>query len=155
MINGQVADGIGATVDGVTSSMETWVAETDLDTAAGTVVAGTVAGQRWKWTAAAGGDPLVEQETVWRMHRDAAPDWPEGDWSITIRGEPDMHLSLPHRWNRNVLGSTAAHAINAVPFLVDCEPGVKTFLDLPMITGRGTAFGRVGSGAASGSTLGT
>jgi hypothetical protein len=83
------------------------------------------------------GRPLVEQETVWRMHSRAAPDWPDGDWSITIHGDPEMSLSLPHRWNRDVLGSTAAHAINAVPYLVEAEPGVTTFLDLPIVAGRG------------------
>ncbi|MGE5210896.1 MAG: dihydrodipicolinate reductase [Acidobacteriota bacterium] len=132
-----VADGIDAPVDEITSEMETWVTDRDLATAAGTVAAGTVAGQRWQWRAMAGGDALVHQETVWRMHRDVAPDWPEGDWSIRISGEPEMHLSLPHSWNRDVLGSTAAHAINAIPYLVEAGHGVKTFLDLPLIAGRG------------------
>ena len=137
-----VADGIGAPVDGVDSEMQTWVADRDLATAAGTVAAGTVAGQRWHWRASADGRVLVQQETVWRMHRDAAPDWPVGDWSIRLVGEPEMQLSLPHSWNRDVLGSTAAHAINAIPYLIDAGPGVKTFLDLPLIAGRGSAFGR-------------
>jgi hypothetical protein len=76
------------------------------------------------------------------MHADAAPEWPVGDWSIHIAGEPAMQLTLPHRWNRDVLGSTAAHAINAIPYLLEAGPGVKTFLDLPLIAGRGTAFRR-------------
>jgi hypothetical protein len=133
-----VADGIHAVVDEVTSELETWVTEHDLETAAGTVAAGTVAGQRWQWRAMADGRSLVHQETVWRMHADVAPEWPTGDWSIHISGQPDMHLSLPHSWNRDVLGSTAAHAINAVPYVVEAGPGVKTFLDLPLIAGRGS-----------------
>lgn len=137
-----VADGIGATVDEVTSEMEPWVTDHDLVTAAGLVAAGTVAGQRWSWTAMVGGRPLVRQETTWRMHADVAPEWPTGDWSVHISGEPEMHVSLPHRWNRDVLASTAAHAINAVPYLVEATPGVRTFLDLPMIAGRGSAFRR-------------
>jgi hypothetical protein len=137
-----VADGIGAQVDDVVSEMETWIATGDLRTAAGPITAGTVAGQRWQWTAVVDGRPLVHQETVWRMHRDAAPDWPQGDWSIRITGEPDMQLTLPHSWNRDVLGSTAAHAINAIPYVVNAGPGVKTFLDLPMIAGRGSAWTR-------------
>lgn len=135
-----VADGLHAHIDDVTSDMETWVADRDLTTAAGTVAAGTVAGQRWQWHAMVGGRSLVHQETVWRMHEDAAPDWPTGHWSIKISGDPEMHLSLPHGWNRDVLGSTAAHAINAVPYVVEAAPGVKTFLDLPLVAGRGAAF---------------
>ena len=136
-----VADGIGAPVDNVTSEMVTWVTPDDLETAAGTVAAGTVAGQRWTWAALVGDHRMVTQETVWRMHADAAPDWPHGDWSITISGDPDMHVSLPHGWNRNVLGSTGAHAINAIPYLVEAGPGVKTFLDLPVIAGMGAYRG--------------
>ena len=133
-----VAVGLGAGegIDEVTSEMVTWLADTDLDTASGVVSAGTVAGQRWRWAAIVGGEPLVEQETVWRMHADAAPEWPVGDWSIRIDGDPRMKLSLPHSWNRDVLGSTAAHALNAIPAVVAAPPGIATFLDLPMITGR-------------------
>ena len=137
-----VADGIDAHVDEVTSDMETWIATDDLPTAAGTIAAGTVAGQHWQWKAMVDGRALVHQETVWRMHRDAAPDWPIGDWSIRITGDPEMHVTLPHSWNRDVLGSTAAHAINAIPYVVAAGVGVKTFLDLPMIAGRGAAFRR-------------
>jgi hypothetical protein len=137
-----VADGLGASIDGIDSEMITWIADRSYDTAAGPVGEGTVAGQRWQWRAMVGDEPLVHQETVWRMHGDAAPEWPEGDWSISIDGDPVMHLSLPHSWNRNVLGSTAAHAINAIPYLVEAGEtgaGVKTFLDLPLIAGRGAA----------------
>lgn len=137
-----VADGIDAHVDEVTSDMETWIAADDLRTAAGAVPAGTVAGQRWRWKAMVDGQVLVHQETVWRMHRDVAPEWPIGDWSIAIHGEPEMHVTLPHSWNPDVLGSTAAHAVNAIPYVVDAGVGVKTFLDLPMIAGRGAAFRR-------------
>ncbi len=133
-----VAVGLGAgdRIERVTSDMETWLADADLRTAAGVVAAGTVAGQRWRWAAIVDGTPLVEQETVWRMHVDAAPAWPVGDWSIRIDGDPRMHVSLPHSWNRDVLGSTAAHALNAIPAVVDAAPGIVTFLDLPMIVGR-------------------
>ena len=132
-----VAVGLGAgdRVDKVTSEMETWLADRDFETAAGLVAAGTVAGQRWRWTAIVGDESLTEQETVWRMHVEAAPEWPVGDWSIRIDGDPTMKISLPHSWNRDVLGSTAAHALNAIPYVVAARPGIATFLDLPIITG--------------------
>jgi hypothetical protein len=132
-----VAEGLGCDVDDVTSEMVTALADADHDTAAGPVRAGTVAGQRWQWAAMVGGRPLVEQETVWRMHRDVAPEWPTGDWSISIDGAPPMHVSLPEGWNRDVLGSTAAHAVNAIRYVRAAPPGIVTFLDLPMIAGRG------------------
>ena len=137
-----VAHGLGAEVDDVTSTMEVELAERDLDTAAGTVERGTVAGQRWQWAAVCGGRSIVEQETVWRMHDEVAPRWPTGDWSVVIDGEPPMRLSLPHGWHRDLLAGTAAHAVNAIPAVVAAPPGIATFLDLPMIAGRHGAAGR-------------
>jgi hypothetical protein len=137
-----VATGIGATTTDTTSHMETWLTDVDLDTAAGRVAAGTIAGQRYRWEAVVGDVPLVSQETVWRMHERAAPEWPVGDWSVRILGEPEMYVDLKHGWNRNVLASTAAHAINAVPYLIDHSPGVVTFLDLPIVAGRGALASR-------------
>jgi 2,4-diaminopentanoate dehydrogenase len=74
---------------------------------------------------------------VWRMHRDVAPGWPTGDWSISIDGEPPMRVSLPHGWNRDILASTAAHAVNAIPYVAAAAAGIVTFLDMPMVAGRG------------------
>ncbi len=137
-----VAHGLGVPTESTTSELETELAATDLATAAGTVPAGTIAGQRYRWAACVAGEELVRQETVWRMHDDVAPDWPRGDWSLAITGRPNMKLSLAHDWNHNILGSTAAHAINAVPYLLEREPGITTFLDLPIVAGRGAHFDR-------------
>lgn len=138
-----VATGLGVSTTRTSSARELWVTDIDLETAAGSVAAGTIAGQRYRWVAEVDDVPFVSQETVWRMHDRAAPDWPVGDWSVRILGEPEMFVELKHGWNRNVLASTAAHAINAVPYLMNAGPGVVTFLDLPIVAGRGalTPFG--------------
>ena len=137
-----VAAGLGVETTGTSAEQELRLADADLSTAAGLVPAGTVAGQRYRWAAMVGDDAVVHQETVWRMHSAVAPDWPEGHWSIDIVGQPDMRVELDHGWNRNVLGSTAAHAVNAVPYLLEAAPGVVTFLDLPTVAGRGAHFPR-------------
>lgn len=135
-----VAEGLGAHVDNVERTLDTVLAQDELPTAAGMVGVGTVAGQRWQWTAVVDGQPFVTQETVWRMHESVAPHWPVGDWSLRLHGEPRMRLSLPHGWNRDLLASTAAHAVNAVPDVVAAQPGVATFLNLPMVLGRRNAM---------------
>jgi hypothetical protein len=33
------------------------------------------------------------------------------------------------------------HAIHAIPLVCDAPPGIRTFLDLPMIIGRGAMAG--------------
>jgi hypothetical protein len=135
-----VAEGLGARVDRVERDLETLVAPQDLHAAAGVIRAGTVAAQRWRWQAFVGSTPFVEQETVWRIHRDMAPQWPVGDWSLRIEGEPRMELSLPHGWNRDLLASTAAHAVNAIGVVNAADPGIATFLELPMVLGRRSAM---------------
>ena len=32
---------------------------------------------------------------------------------------------------------TAMHAVNAIPYVCEAAPGIRTFLDLPLIAGRG------------------
>lgn len=135
-----VAEGLGAQVDTVERTLDTVLADQDLATAAGPLPAGTIAAQRWQWTAVVQGQAFVSQETVWRMHEVVAPDWPVGDWSLAIDGEPRMRLSLPHGWNRDLLASTAAHAVNAIPDVRAAKAGVATFLNLPMVLGRRSAM---------------
>lgn len=135
-----VAEGLGVEVDRVERRLETWLATSDLTTAAGVVATGTVAAQRWCWSAIAQETVVVEQETVWRMHADAADHWPVGDWSLVIEGSPPMRISLPHGWNRDLLASTAAHAVNAIGVVAAAPAGVATFLDLPMVLGRRSAM---------------
>jgi hypothetical protein len=99
---------------------------------------GTVAGQRWQWAAVAGGVHAVVHETVWRMHADVAPDWPTGSHSVTIQGTPRLHVEFPPSFMSGGLLATAAHAVNAIPAVCDAAPGVRTFLDLPLITAAGS-----------------
>lgn len=134
-----VADGIELHLDSIDETMDVELAPTDLETASGLVSKGTVAAQRWKWAGMKDGDTRIVHETVWRMHDSVAPDWPRGHHSITIEGKPRMHLDFQPGWNEDGLLATAMHALNAIPYVCDAEPGVKTLLDLPWIFGRGTA----------------
>ena len=52
-----------------------------------------------------------------------------------------MFLDFGDQWNDDVLLSTAVHAVNAIPFVCEAEPGIRTLLDLPMITARGGVRG--------------
>jgi hypothetical protein len=129
------ADGMGLGVTEVVSTQELAIAEQDLETAAGTVRKGTVAGQHWRWAGLADGEERMVHETVWRMHNSVAPEWPTGDLSITFKGSPDMHIELPADFGFMTDGllATAMHAVNAIPYVVDAAPGIQTFLDLPWI----------------------
>jgi hypothetical protein len=63
-------------------------------------------------------------------------------WRIRIEGDVNLivDIGFPEGMTQdeNVamgLSTTAFHCVNAVPFVCEAEnPGIKTFLDLPMIT---------------------
>lgn len=130
------ADGIGLGVEEVSSSQALALAESDLETAAGIVRRGTVAGQHWRWSGVdANGNGRMVHETVWRMHRDVAPDWPVGKHSIRFTGSPEMYLEFEpdFAWMSDSFTGTAMHAVNAIPYVVEAPAGIRTFLDLPWI----------------------
>ena len=131
-----VADGLGLALDGVVDEMEIATAGEALETAAGVVERGTVAGQRWCWTGRVAGADRIVHETVWRMHEDVAPDWPRGNHSVTIEGSPRMSIELGPAWVNDGLLATAMHAVNAIPQVCAAGPGIKTLLDLLAIRWR-------------------
>jgi hypothetical protein len=53
-----------------------------------------------------------------------------------IEGTPRISISLEANWISDGLLATAAHAVNAIPYVCAAPPGVRTFLDLPWIVGR-------------------
>ena len=130
-----VADGLDMGVTEVVSTIETELAKADLEVAAGTVRAGTVAGQHWRWSGLAGGEEVIAHETVWRIHPDVAPDWADGSNLITFAGKPNINFEIERDFGfmDNAGVATGAHAMNAIPYVVQAGPGIKTFLDLPWI----------------------
>lgn len=125
-----LADGIGMPLDDVVAEMEVAEAPSDLETASGLVKAGTVAGQHWLWRVVQGGETRIVHETVWRMHESVAPSWSRGPNSVTLEGEPRIHLDIAADWVSDGLLATAMHAVNAVPAVCAAPPGIRTLLDL-------------------------
>lgn len=132
-----VADGLGIPLDDIKAKTTRILAESDLETAAGLVKKGTVAGQHWEWSGMVGRRKVIRHETVWRMHESVAPHWARGNHSVTIRGEPNMRIDMRPDWIDGGLLSTAMHAVNAIPYVCAAEPGIRTLLDLPWMMGRG------------------
>lgn len=134
-----IADCLGVELDEITATTEQAYAESDLAPAAGAVLTGTVAGQHWEWAGMRNGKKLIVHETIWRVHASVAPQWPTGDHSVVIEGQPRMKIELGSRWINDGLLATGMHAVNAIPYVCDASPGVKTLLDLPWILGQQTA----------------
>jgi hypothetical protein len=143
-----VADGLGATIDHFTYDRQVAVADTAFDIKAGRIEAGTVSAQRFSATAVIGGRPAMTIEHITRVGAGEAPDWPVGrGWKVTVEGSPSMVLEAKIAVNgedendQGCLG-TAMHAVHAVAPVCAAEPGIRTFLDLPLLMGRHVLSGR-------------
>lgn len=140
-----LAEGLGVEIDEIKPEFEVEIAKEGFEIAAGAISAGTVSAIRHAFIAYVGGVPRLGVEHVTRLNAEQAPHWPQGHgYTITLRGEPSMRLSYEmgveegrSELDDSVL-SAAMHAVNSVPAVCEAEPGIRSFLDLPIITGRHT-----------------
>ena len=147
----QLAAGLGITLDEVTEMYVREPAPEDFDIASGHIPKGSAAALRFEVLGHAGGVPAVILEHVTRLRDDLCPDWPQpaqpgGSYRVEITGEPSyaMDLCLSSRkgdHNHAGLVATAARVVNAIPAVVEAAPGIRTTLDLPLITGKGLYAG--------------
>jgi hypothetical protein len=116
----------------------------------GTIEPGRVAAQRFRWEALVAGTPVVTAAVNWFMGQSSFdPPWtfgPEGErFEIEITGDPpvrvvfhDLHPSSVEEGlarNRGIV-ATANHCVSSVPYVCAAEPGLRTYLQLPLIAGR-------------------
>lgn len=137
-----VADALGVELDEVTEAHEVIRADEDIEIASGTIRAGTISGMRFEIMGMVDGEARIVVEHVTRMRDEDAPHWPTGSgYRVLIEGEPDLKVELElssRQGDHNHAGclATAMHVINAIPHVVEAEPGVLTQLDLPVYSAR-------------------
>lgn len=140
-----LAQGLGKTIEKVTSKLEVAKAKHDIVHPHGVVKAGMVGGQHYEWTAWAGGAPLIVYHFYWQLGEDLDPLWEEGEacYRVRIKGDPALEvklmgaeaadgrrpfLGLP--WT-GLLGATAVQAV------CDAKPGIVTQFDLGIVQPQG------------------
>ena len=134
------ANALGLQFDSIESKGEVALARRDTRIAAGTVKSGTVAAMRTVIAGMRHGKPLISMTPTWYCTTDIDADWdlrPDG-WHIVVDGDAPFELSLrfttpPERKAEVTPGYTANRAINAIPFVCDAPPGIRTVVDLPQI----------------------
>lgn len=145
------AELFGVTLDERRCTVDFAYATIDLDLPGRPIAAGHVAGLRVTWEGVVDGRPLIELRQVWVMGKDVEPRWPvEHGYVVEIDGEPKLRVKLdiwPHQEDLSALTPddlhglgmiiTALPAVNAIPAVCAAEPGIRTYGDLPLITGRG------------------
>jgi hypothetical protein len=146
-----VADELGFAMDEeLRTTHEVAVATAPIDSPIGSIEPGLVAGQRFRWEATVGGEPVVTAAVNWLMgEEDLDPGWtfgPAGErFEVEVTGDPGS-LTIFKGWHpasieaglrRNPgIVATAMHCVNAIPYVCDADPGLVTYLDLPPVAGR-------------------
>ncbi len=144
-------DALGFAADPhIRTSQEVAVATQPIETPIGVIEPGHVAGQRFVWEAFVGDTCVVRIAVNWLMgeeHLD--PPWgfgPQGErFEVEVKGDPDCFVTIkgwqPETVEEGLVRNpgvvaTAVHCVNSIPYVVAAEPGIRTYLDLPLIAGR-------------------
>jgi hypothetical protein len=146
-----VAAELGFAIDAkVISTHEFAVATAPIDSPIGVIAPGRVAAQRFTWQHTVRGEPVITVRVNWFMgEQNLEPAWnfgPQGErFEVEVSGDPSSHVSF-HGWHPESVAAgllrnpgivaTANHCVSAIPYVCRAAPGVKTYLDLPLIAGR-------------------
>jgi hypothetical protein len=149
-----IIDAMGFGTGGkVHTTQEVAVATAPIDSPIGTIEPGQVAARRFRWQAMADDRPVVTAAVNWLMgeeHLD--PAWSFGPaghrFEIEITGDPSFLVTFSGLHPGSVADglvrnpgvvATANHCVNAIPYVCRAAPGIRTYLDLPLIAGRAAA----------------
>ncbi|WP_127782808.1 dihydrodipicolinate reductase [Rhodococcus sp. X156] len=141
--------GIGGDVD-IRPRHELAVATAPIDSPIGVIEPGQVAAQKFFWEAFVGDRLVVQIGVSWLMGEEhLEPAWTLGEegerFEIEVRGNPDTFVTIRGWQPESVeaglasnpgIVATAAHCVNAVPYVCAADPGVVTSVELPMVAGR-------------------
>ncbi|MCV7398751.1 diacylglycerol kinase [Mycobacterium fragae] len=143
----QLAAGLGIEVDEVTESYQREPAPEDFDIAVGHVRQGTMAALQFEIRGMVDGHPAIVVEHITRLRQDLRPDWPQpaqpgGSYRVEIVGEPSYAVDIcpssrKGDHNHAAIVAAAGRIVNAIPAVIAAAPGIRTTLDLPLITGKG------------------
>ncbi|MDC9015946.1 diacylglycerol kinase [Mycobacterium marinum] len=143
----QLAAGLGIEVDEITESYQREPAPEDFEIAVGPVAKGTQAVLQFEIRGMVHGQAAIVIEHITRLRPDLRPDWPQpasggGSYRIEITGEPSYAVDIVPSsrngdHNHAAIVGAAGRIVNAIPAVLTATPGIRTTLDLPLITGKG------------------
>jgi len=146
-----VADELGFDIEPrLRTTHEMAVATAPIDSPIGPIQPGTVAAQRFKWEALVDGEVVITAAVNWLMGEEhLEPAWrfgPAGErFEVEVTGDPSCLTSFKKLHPESVeaglvrnpgIVATALHCVNAIPYVCAAEPGLLTYLDLPLVAGR-------------------
>jgi hypothetical protein len=135
-----VAEALSMPLDSVEASGELATATRRTEIVAGTLEAGTVAGQRTTVSGMRAGRAVLRFRATWYCTTDLDASWDLGPtgWHISVEGDAPLEVELRfpiplERMSAMTPGYTAHRAVNAIPVVCAAVPGIRTTVDLPQI----------------------
>ncbi|MBW2496559.1 MAG: dihydrodipicolinate reductase [Deltaproteobacteria bacterium] len=145
-----MADALQIELDEILCESDYAVATERLELGYMTIEEGCVAGIEASWQGRRGGRKLIDLKVRWRKGQSLEPDWPlEHGYLVEIEGQPCVRTKLEIRPPADFeaksfedymqLGMiiTALPAVNAIPAVCEAAPGIRTYADLPLVSGAG------------------
>ena len=143
-----VATALGMPIERFEVSGTQGIARRDIQIAAGVVPKGTVAATKSTLTGYHKDKPAFQMTTTWFVSTDVdtgdGQEWefrsPSG-WHVVLMGDCPLDISIsypcaPEDYADMTPGLTANRPVNAVPYVCEASPGIKTTVDLPQIIAR-------------------
>ena len=146
-----IADHMGFRIEpNIRTIQDVAVAASEIDYAPFPITTGTVAARRFRWQALVDGEPVITAAVNWLMgEENLEPAWNFGGrgerFEVEITGDPTVSLTFKGLQPETIaeglvknpgVVATANHCVNAIPDVCAAEPGIKTYLDLPLFAGR-------------------
>jgi hypothetical protein len=139
-----VARTLGMPLDRIDVSGGVAVARKDVQIAAGTVPAGTVAAMRTIVSGIREGKTLMSFTATWfvspEVDTDDGQQWEfrESGWRVLVQGDVPLDVSItypvaPEDYSDMTPGLTAHIPLNSVRYVCEAPPGIRTSVDLPRI----------------------
>ena len=145
-----IAEGLGSKVVSYRAEHDFILANQPIETAVGIIEKDTIALNHYRHIGTTREGTEIIQEQIWyvddiqQTRLQSKMDIPrESGWRIKLEGDVNLNIDIdfPPDLTQDErvaqgLSTTAFHLVNAVPLVCEADnPGLKTFLDLPMITG--------------------
>jgi hypothetical protein len=132
----------------IRATQEVAVATAPIESPIGVIEPGQVAARKFHWEALVDDEPVVRVTVNWLMgEENLDPPWTFGTagqrYEMEVRGNPDFTMTV-NGFQGNVgqdgpepgVIATAAHCVNSVPAVCAAAPGIATYPDLPLISGK-------------------
>ena len=142
-----VADGLALDLDDIVTEIDFAPAEHNIDIRTGTIPRRAIGAVWIKAWGMVGDAARIKVEHITRIDDAVASDWPRFDaeqgegYRIEIRGAPSMSVDVAlGAFGRNPMAdagwAVGGHLSNAIASLCDAPSGVRSFINLPPVTGK-------------------